>query len=291
MGFPSYAFGRIGSIDSETGLFALEGSTEAFKISYDTITNVGSTRDGYEINSRVPFEDGMKNPDVVFFNKAEGYATKWKTFQAMVDVLHGGSVSDIASGDTSLIFNHNTTKIKDRRYLNEFLGMFPRERAIKAILKNRGVATKRVILFGCSVHPDYGGATWVVSPTGFPWRDTGRNIIEDGTDEDIVECMAAKNFMFMTVTAGVPFISGHRMKQPDEQWPRVLRIPPCKDTYLNLLDIQLMNTLPGSTSYMGSSLSFMQQLYAQAVAEGKKIITSEDLMGDTIDLDDCDLMI
>ena len=77
MGYPSYAFGRIGSFHEETGLFALEGGIADFKIDRDSVYTVGSTRNGYEINSRVPFAEGQKNPNVQFFNKLPGYTSTW----------------------------------------------------------------------------------------------------------------------------------------------------------------------------------------------------------------------
>jgi hypothetical protein len=302
MMYPSYLFGRVGSVDDTTGLFALEGGLSDFKIDRRVIGQVASTRDGYEINSRLPFEDGQENPNVQFFNKLECHCLdpqEWGgdiySFIRSKTARKGAEkLVDLADAPQSLIHTFNTTRIADRRYTNEVVGIVPESRVIKTILRAKGVATKRIILFGASVNPEDGGALWIVSPHGFPWRDTKKHILDEGSDEDLENCLKTKNFLFMGLTGSVPFISGHRQRQPDEEWPRILRIPSSVEVkeYCKMLDSHIAGVVEGEVKTLGPSVDFMIDLYLKAKASGKAAITPEDLLSEgTIILSDSDMML
>lgn len=293
--YPSYMFGRTGSCDETTGLFVLEGGLSDYKIGRDTVGQVASCRDGYEINSRIPFEDGQGNPNIKFLNKTDLHCkdpVDWGR-----DIRYGGGsgkdYSVLATAAKSLIHTFSTRKIADRRYINEAVGIIPQERVIKTILRAKGVATKRIILFGSCIAPEDGGALWVVSPHGFPWRDTKKHILDEGTSEDLENCLSSKNFLFMGMTGSVPFISGHRQRQPDEEWPRILRIPSrvAVKTYYKELDSTIAHMVE-EVRDLGESVDFATALYTAAKASGSVAVKPTDLIGeDTISLTDSDILI
>ena len=296
--YPSYLFGRIGSCDDTTGLFALEGGLTDYKIDYDVVAQVASSRDGYEINSRIPFEDGQGNPNVKFFNKTDLHANDPNGWAHDIRAHNGGSSSGkysvVATAHQSMLYTFSTKKIADRRYINEVAGIVPMNRVIKTILRAKGVATKRIILFGASVPPEEGGALWVVSPHGFPWRDTKKHILDEGTSEDLENCLSSKDFLFMGMTGSVPFIAGHRQRQPDEEWPRILRIPSRVElkTYYKTLDAHLAHAVEEGLRDLGPSVDFATDLYLEAKSSGNVAIKPTDLIGeDTISLSDSDILI
>jgi hypothetical protein len=297
MNYPSYMFGRTGSVDDTTGLFVLEGGLSDYKITRDVIEQVANCRDGYEINSRIPFEDGQGNPNVKFLNQTELHCKDPGDWGRDIRNLNGGSGKDydvIATAAKSLIHTFSTKKIADRRYINEAVGIIPHQRVIKTILRAKGVSTKRIILFGSCVDPEDGGALWVVSPHGFPWRDTKKHILDEGTSEDLENCLKTKNFLFMGMTGSVPFISGHRQRMPDEEWPRILRIPsriPVK-AYYKKLDITFGHTVENGLVDLVEPVGFAKELYSAAKSLGNVAIKPTDLIGeDTISLSDSDILI
>jgi hypothetical protein len=290
-------FGRTGSVDDTTGLFVLEGGLSDYKITRDVIEQVANCRDGYEINSRIPFEDGQGNPNVQFLNNTELHCKDPGDWGRDIRNLNGGSGADysvIATAAKSPIHTFSTRKIADRRYINEVVGIIPRERVLKTILRAKGVATKRIILFGSCVDPEDGGALWVVSPHGFPWRDTKKHILDEGTNEDLENCLSTKNFLFMGMTGAVPFISGHRQRMPDEEWPRILRIPSrvAVKTYYKELDASLAYAVEEGLYDLGEPVEFASNLYLAAKSSGNVAIKPTDLIGeDTISLSDSDILI
>lgn len=296
MAYVSYAFGRIGSLDQGTGVYALEGPLHQFGITREVVRDTGMTRDGYEMNSTIPFKDGTNNANVRFFNALDGYSRGVDDFFDTIKELRPGKLietADLVQLRESVILALNSTKMGTKCYVNEFLGLVPESRVLKVILKQKEVATKRVILFGSCFEPADGGALWVVSQKGFPWKTTKRDILDEGTVSDLWECVNNKNFLFMAMTGAVPFLSGHRKRQPDEEWPRILRIPSATPKYHDLLDHHLGTGLSKSVRCgVADSMTFMEKLCAEAAATGNTVIRPEDLLdGEVIVLSDNDFML
>lgn len=302
MNYPSYMFGRTGSCDETTGLFVFEGGTEDYKIAPHTIAAVASSRDGYEINSRIPFEDGQVNPNVQFLNNTRLHAKRpgdWAGAMHPINPPGTGpptptDLEQMVGYSDSMFYTFHTRKMAERRYINEVVGLIPGERVIKTILRAKGVATKRIILFGSCMDPEDGGALWVVSPHGFPWRDTKKHILDEGDDEDLERCFSQKDFLFMGMTGSVPFISGHRQRQPDEEWPRILRIPSGVETkeYHTLLDAHVAEAVTGGLTDLSTPVEFAKNLYIQTKLMGKVEVKPTDLLGEgTISLSDSDMLI
>lgn len=296
MSYPSYILGRTGSCDDTTGLFVLEGGLTDYKTTRKTLESIAASRDGYEINSRLPFEDGQRNPNVQFLNKTRLHSKRGADWgQSMTFSGSSGlQIKSLMTNPDSVIYTFATKKIADRRYINEVVGLIPKERVIKTILRAKGVATKRIILFGSCIAPEDGGALWIVSPHGFPWRDTKKHILDEGTDEDLEMCLSSKNFLFFGMTGSVPFISGHRQRQPDEEWPRILRIPSAitDKKYCEALDEYLAVAVACGAENLDPAIDFVTKLYIQAKLSGKVAIKPADLISeDTISLADSDILI
>jgi len=283
--YPSYLFGRSGGLDETTGLFVLEGGVESFDITRDTIKLVASSRDGYEIGSKIPFQDTAHQDEVNFLNKLPGYTTHVGEFgldvEAHIVADPNGSPGILEESTESLILNHSTTKIANRRYVNEFMGVIPKSRVIKVIMRQMDIATKRIVLFGSCVDPIEGGGLWLVSPHGFPWVDSPKYILEDGTPDDLKRAIEEHNFLFLAMTGAVPFIAGHRHRQSDEESPRILRIPSYHGEYLDLLDERVGALVEGKKGVGYNhepDLGFVRQLYGGAKKAGKVEVKSKDLL-------------
>jgi hypothetical protein len=300
--YPSYVFGRSGGLDETTGLFVLEGGLTDFDLSVQTVNDVGGSRDGYEVGSKIPFQDNHAGGSKLnFFNKLPRYVTNEVDFgeelkeciapmQKDWDTFGPGVLFSIPD---SIIFNKDTRKISSRRYVSEFVGIIPQTRVIKTILRQKDIATKRIILFGSCLDPVAGGGLWLVSPHGFPWKDTPKSILDEGTPEDVDRALSDRNFLFFAMTGAVPFISGHRQRQPDEEFPRILRIPSIHPDYTTLLGDRLATEIvPKQMPKPKSNLGFVTELFGKAQANGKVATKPSDLISDdAISLTDSDILL
>lgn len=221
---PSLIFGRSGSTDGETGLFLLEGSLATFCLDSDEVRRIAAKREGFEINTaQVHRQDngstpGVANPD--YFNKTEGYCQDCNDFEYLL--RDAGGVTGFAARGESAFMNFDTRKYDNRKYLNEFVGLVPRTRAIKAILREDGCRTKRTMVFAAGVPQSQGGKTWVIAPCGFTWLGQKAPILVPASSFHFDELLDNPNRLWAVITDAVPMFSGHYQLQPGEQQPRIL---------------------------------------------------------------------
>ena len=232
----SFVIGRTGSINDETGLFVLEGPREAFMLSSKTVSAVGGSRDKCEVNSGVPFkEDKSAAVRPAWINQLPTYSKSAEVFAIDVkDVLEdaraslgrpgGIELKDMDNAQEGIYTQLRMKKLRERRYVTEWAGLSPESRALKVIGKQHGMATKRIILFATGVPQRLGGRTWLVTNNGFTWwNGQSKVVLRGGDDNDLEQSVSGTDFLFFAVTNAVPFISGHRKLQRDEDNPRILR--------------------------------------------------------------------
>lgn len=284
----SMVFGRTGSFNEETGLFALHGRPEHFGLLPETIRAIAQSRDGFEINSPLPFMDNkLRTSDkVVFINKHEGYCSRLPEFTnslqetlLYVNAVRGTNrdISQLDVAPDPLFYQAHVSKIADRRYVTDWLGLLPPNNVLKVILKQQGVATKRTLLFATGVPPSAGGRMWLVSSQGFLWwAEQSKVIVDEGGVVDIEQAMAGDKSLFLLVPNAVPMITGHRKLQQDELNPRIL----CYDKfnekdYQEKTDNFLAELIEGKAT-LQTGVKLLAQLYADAQGVGVTMTKTQD---------------
>lgn len=230
----STLFGRIGRTDTETGIFVLDGPSSTFGVSRYDAKKLGALKDKYAISSHEPFSEKKDKDPPDFLNNTPWFATKEHDFLLFMRDILGtddldGNFSKFAHQDQALYWQLRFTKLRDKIFINDIFGIVPSARFIKVILKARGCATKRIILFVSGISARDGGQTWFVSPKGFSWR-SDHHIVVRGDKRDLNALdengsPIASHELFLGFTNCIPYISGPKNRQPDEEYPRLLSLP------------------------------------------------------------------
>ena len=212
----SFIYGRIGSIDQTTGLFVLDAkSTPEMD---ETIAAVALTKSGVEFNSTQAYTmngSGVQH-SFTFLNQSSRCSKHLADFYPDVE-KHRVRPAE----PQQTYWEIEKTKLGPKVFCDKLIGLAPRGRLLKVILREKDVGTKRVIVFGLGYRPQEGGRTWVVSPHGFPWYTTTRNIIDE-FDGNLAPYTSKDNALFLVVTGAVPLITGPIQRQRDEEHPRIL---------------------------------------------------------------------
>jgi hypothetical protein len=233
----SVVFARSGQLDEVTALFVLGGSREQFLLDARTVTSVGAKRTTYEVNSPSVFREDKGNPPT-WINKGDNYFSKREQFAFLIGQL--GRTNDdllraVEARGEAVYGQLGIQKIADKRFVTEWCGISPSASAIKIVMRQLNVATKRTVLFATGVPPHQGGNTWMCAPQGMHWVTSPKNIIHPGVPQDIERASLdgqPKNYLFFLVTNAIPFISGHLARSGDEKYPRILRFGPDPDREL-----------------------------------------------------------
>lgn len=218
----SLVIARSGIPDEGTGLFVLEGSRGQFMLDDKTVDIIGNSPSGHEFQSAVVHKQDDSNPPA-WINKTTGYADLVK-MSIRLHKATGGHLGwdNLNQGAFGLYGQCHMHKVAARRYITEWAGLAPKTRAMRIILRQMNVATKRTILLALGVPPHRGGRTWAFCPTGFNWIDE-RNISLKGGANDLALIRNDPENLYLLATNAVAFISGHRGRARDEEHPRILR--------------------------------------------------------------------
>ena len=224
----SLVFARSGALDEGTALHVLAGTREQFLLEGRTVNAVGNKRTTYEVNSPSVFrEDKANGPR--WINQLDGYHGKRDSFGFLMGQL-GQTNAEIMRAmdrrDEGVFGQLAMVKIADKRFVTEWCGLSPKSSAIKIVMKQLNVATKRTVLFATGVPTHSGGNTWMCAPQGMDWVSSPKNIIHPGIPTDIEKASldrAKSNYLFFLITNAIPFISGHLSRSSDEKFPRILR--------------------------------------------------------------------
>ena len=294
----SMVFSRSGTLEDDTGLFVLEGANKDFLLSSATVGLMGRSPTGYEFQSTAVFQEDRVGGGPLFINKRQGYSKKK---EHMSILLHNATKTADGSEDLSRVakLSHGVygqmsiKKLAEKKYVTDFFGISPAERAIKVVLRECGVATKRTVLFALGVPPGSGGKSWVVSPYGFSWVED-KNILVAGemSDLDVLDTkvLGTKIFPYFLVTNAVPFFSGHRKRAPDEPHPKILQFSPdAESSYSWNLAGETIKSMLRSDD-MGYGFSFLKSLLEATERHGEKskvrVETCFGLSDQVVSLDD-----
>ena len=223
----SVIFARSGQLNEVTALFVLAGRREQYLLDDRTVVAVGSKRTSYEVDSPSVYREADRPAQWV--NQSDNWYSKRPNFAMLLGQLthtNQSLMQAIEDRGEAAFGQLSMAKIADKRYVTEWCGLSPSTSAVKIIMRQLNVATKRTVLFATGVPQHQGGNTWMCGPTGFHWVTSPRNIIHPGIPTDIEKaalCPANENFLFFLITNAIPFISGHLARSTDEKFPRILR--------------------------------------------------------------------
>lgn len=276
---PSLIFGRSGSTDGETGLFLLEGSLATFCLDSDEVRRVASKREGYEINTaQVHRQDNGSTPGVAepeYLNKTEGYCQDTDDFEFVL--RDAGGVVGFAARGESAFMNFDTRKYAERKYINEFVGLVPKDRAIKAILREDGCRTKRTMVFAGGIPQSQGGKTWVIAPCGFTWLGQKAPVLVPAASFHFDDLPNEQDTLWTVITDAVPMFSGHYQLQPGEQHPRILHTKLDESQMEKYMKTYMRAIVDGDGS-IGKGVQVVKYLQSVRKASGNSVATGQEIL-------------